>query len=145
MPIMELKAIVIHPIIGKVFEHITEHKKQRRKTMKFIRKKDGEIISKGRFSTSNITTFKGENDTNENVFVFEYETDEMIPSVKVDCCVCAITRDNTLCIEGIAYQNDYEDIEIKIVLNNNEQENLLCYIVNVLSQSIVAEKQKEHL
>ena len=142
---MELKAIVIHPIIGEVFEHITEHKKQRRKTMKFIRKKDGEIISKGRFSISNITTFKGENDTNENVFVFEYETDEMIPSVKVDCCVCTITRDNTLCIEGIAYQNDYEDIEIKIVLNNNEQENLLCYIVNVLSQSIVAEKQKERL
>lgn len=140
---MELKAIVIHPIIGEVFEHITEHQKQRRKTMKFIRKKDGEIISKGRFSTSNITTFKGENDTNENVFVFEYETDEMIPSVKVDCCVCAITKDNTLCIEGIAYQNDYEDIEIKIVLNNNEQENLLCYIVNVLSQSIVAEKQQK--
>lgn len=111
--------------------------------MKFIRKKDGEIISKGRFSTSNITTFKGENDTNENVFVFEYETDEMIPSVKVDCCVCAITKDNTLFIEGIAYQNDYEDIEIKIVLNNNEQENLLCYIVNVLSQSIVAEKQQK--
>ena len=113
--------------------------------MKFIRKKDGEIISKGRFSASNITTFKGENDTNENVFVFEYETDEMIPSVKIDCCVCAITKDNTLCIEGIAYQNDYEDIEIKVVLNNNEQENLLCYIVNVLSQSIVAEKQKERL
>lgn len=43
---MELKAIVIHPIIGEVFEHITEHKKQRRKTMKFIRKKDGEIISR---------------------------------------------------------------------------------------------------
>ena len=145
MPIMELKAIVIHPIIGEVFEHNTEHKKQRRKAMKFIRKNDGEIISKGRFFTSKITTFKGENDTDENIFIFEYDTDEMIPSIKVDCCVCAITSDNTLFVDGFAYKDDYKDFEIKVELNNNERENLLCYIINALSQSIVAEKQKDRI
>ncbi len=38
--------------------------------MKFINKKDGTILSKGRFFTSKITTFKGENANTENIFVF---------------------------------------------------------------------------
>ncbi len=105
--------------------------------MKFIRKTDGEIISTGRFIASKITTFKGENDNIENMFVFEYETDEMIPSIGVDFCICAVTDNNTFSVEGIAYQNDSEDIEIKIELSKNEQENLLCYIINILSQTIL--------
>ncbi len=101
--------------------------------MKFINMENGQILSKGRFETAKIEGMERDTDNKKAMdFVFEYATDEtMIPSIGFPAfCIASITKSNTLNVTGMIYL----DLEtyIMIELEKQEQEALLCYIINLL-------------
>ena len=101
--------------------------------MKFVNMENGQTLSKGRFETAKIEAMERDTDNKKAMdFAFEYATDEtMIPAIGFSAfCIASITKSNTLNVTGMMY-GDCETY-IMIELEKQEQEALLCYIINLL-------------
>lgn len=105
--------------------------------MKFISKFNGEILAVGKLDTTLITSIKADNDIKtEKRFVFCYDISALIPmpntknNLSFDIGVITITKDNMLIVEASLFASEDDEIETIIKLTREEQEKILCYIIN---------------